>query len=135
MLCLQFLCPEFIFVKRLPWKLFVGTLVALFVGISVATASDAPQDLLSAGRVDQALQILDQQIKTSPNAEAYNLLCRAHFELDAWDAGIPACEKAVALAPDNGLYHLWLGRVYGEKADRASFLKAAGSREESAHRV
>jgi tetratricopeptide (TPR) repeat protein len=28
--------------------------------------------------------------------------------------------------PDNGLYHLWLGRIYGEKADRASFLTAAG---------
>jgi len=30
------------------------------------------------------------------------------------------------MEPDNGLYHLWLGRTYGEKADRAGFLKAAG---------
>ena len=44
----------------------------------------------------------------------------------AWDAGIPSCEKAVALDPNDGLYHLWLGRIYGEKADRAGFLKAAG---------
>ena len=110
----------------MPWKLFVGHLIAFFLGISFAAASDAPQDLLAAGRVDQVLQILEQQIRTSPNAESYNLLCRAHFELDAWDAGIPACEKAVSLAPNNGLYHLWLGRVYGEEADRASFLKAAG---------
>jgi tetratricopeptide (TPR) repeat protein len=92
----------------------------------LAAVADTPQDLLAAGRVDQALQALDQQIQTSPTAEAYNLLCRAHFELDAWDAGIPACEKAVALAPENGLYHLWLGRIYGEKADRINFLKAAG---------
>jgi len=88
-------------------------------------AAAAPQQLLAAGRVDQAVQNLEQQIQTTPTAEAYNLLCRAHFELDAWDAGIPACEKAVSLAPDNGLYHLWLGRIYGEKADRSGFLKAA----------
>src|ERR1700735_145002 len=89
-------------------------------------AADTPEELLAAGRVDQAIQNLEQQIHSAPTAEAYNLLCRAHFELDAWDSGIPACEKAVALAPSNGLDHLWLGRIYGEKADRAGFLKAAG---------
>jgi len=88
-------------------------------------AAQTPQGLLSAGRVDQAIQTLEQQIHTAPTAEAYNLLCRAHFELGAWDAGIHACEKASSLAPDNGLYHLWLGRIYGEKADRAGFLSAA----------
>jgi tetratricopeptide (TPR) repeat protein len=93
---------------------------------SLALTAQTPQDLLAAGRVDQALRALEQQIHTAPTAEAYNLLCRAHFELGAWDAGIPACEKATALAPENGPYHLWLGRIYGEKADRAGFLKAAG---------
>jgi tetratricopeptide (TPR) repeat protein len=97
----------------------------LFLLSSVASAQ-TPQDLLAAGRVDQALQTLEQQIHTAPTAEAYNLLCRTHFEIGAWDAGISACEKSTTLAPDNGLYHLWLGRIYGEKADRAGFLKAAG---------
>jgi tetratricopeptide (TPR) repeat protein len=92
----------------------------------IAAAAQTPEALLAAGRVDQAMQALEQQISASPTAEAYNLLCRAHFELDNWDAGIPSCEKAVSLAPDNGLYHLWLGRIYGEKADRVSFLTAAG---------
>ncbi len=46
--------------------------------------------------------------------------------LEHWDAGIPGCEKAVAIESDNGLYHLWLGRIYGEKADRSGFLTAAG---------
>jgi tetratricopeptide (TPR) repeat protein len=96
------------------------------VSLPLLATADNPQDLLAAGRVDQVIQILEQQIHTAPTAEAYNLLCRAQFELDAWDAGIPACEKAVALAPHNGLYHLWLGRIYGEKADRTNFIKAAG---------
>jgi tetratricopeptide (TPR) repeat protein len=92
----------------------------------IAHATDSPENLLAAGRVDQALEIIEQQIRTSPAAESYNLLCRAHFEVGAWDAGIPACEKAIALAPDNDIYHLWLGRIYGEKAARAGFLSAAG---------
>ena len=79
--------------------------------------------------------MLEQQIRSAPTAEAYNLLCRAHFELDNWDAGIPACEKAVTLAPDNGLYHLWLGRIYGEKADRSGFLSAAGLARKGSLRV
>jgi tetratricopeptide (TPR) repeat protein len=32
----------------------------------------------------------------------------------------------VSFDPDNAQYHLWLGRVYGEKADHAGFLTAAG---------
>src|SRR5271154_4098178 len=106
--------------------LILASLLSLILILSSYSASQTPQDLLSAGRVDQAIQTLEQQLQTAPTAEAYNQLCRAHFELGAWDAGIPACEKAVSLAPDNGLYHLWLGRIYGEKADHSGFLKAAG---------
>lgn len=105
--------------------------VVLSLGIclystSLPARAETPQELLDAGRVDQLRQMLEQQIQQTPTAEAYNLLCRADFELDAWDEGIPACEKAVSLAPNDGLYHLWLGRVYGEKADRVNFMKAAG---------
>jgi tetratricopeptide (TPR) repeat protein len=104
---------------------FIG-LLSYFSILSFGLTAQTPQNLLAAGRVDQALQTLEQQIQTSPTAEAYNLLCRAYFELDNWDAGIPSCEKAVSLEPENGLYHLWLGRIYGEKADRAGFLSALG---------
>src|SRR5580698_4435471 len=107
-------------------RLVVLLLFISFLSFPIAAAAETPKELLAAGRVDQAMQALEQQISASPTAEAYNLLCRAHFELDNWDAGIPSCEKAVSLAPDNGLYHLWLGRIYGEKADHAGFLSAAG---------
>jgi len=100
--------------------------LSLLLLLSLRSGAQTPQELLAAGRVDQAIQTLNQQIHTSPNAEAYNLLCRGYFELGAWDAGIPPCEKAVVLAPENGLYHLWLGRIYGEKADHTNFIKAAG---------
>ncbi len=91
-----------------------------------ARAADGPEDLLAAGKVDEAVESLQRQIQSTPSAQAYNLLCRAHFELGAWDTGIAACEKAVGLDPRNGMYHLWLARIYGEKADHAGFLSAAG---------
>src|SRR6202051_29909 len=106
-------------------RFIIATLLLLRL-LPSAVASDSAEDLLATGRVDQALEMLDQRIRTAPTADDYNLLCRAHFELGAWDAGIPACEKAIAIAPDNGLYHLWMGRIYGEKADHAGFLSAAG---------
>jgi tetratricopeptide (TPR) repeat protein len=104
---------------------FAGLVIGLLLEMLCSSAAaQSAQDLLSTGHVDQAIQTLEQQIRIAPTAENYNLLCRAHFELGAWDAGIPACEKATSLEPDNGLYHLWLGRIYGEKADRANFLSA-----------
>jgi tetratricopeptide (TPR) repeat protein len=102
---------------------------ALFLALSLPAraAADSPEDLLAAGRVDDAIQTLKQQISHSPtDAEANNLLCRAYFMLEEWDHGISACERSVNLAPQNSLYHLWLGRTYGEKADRAGFMSAAG---------
>jgi len=102
---------------------------ALFLALSLPAraAADSPKDLLAAGRVADAIQTLKQQISHSPtDREANNLLCRAYFMLEEWDHGISACERAVNLAPQNSLYHLWLGRVYGEKADRAGFMSAAG---------
>lgn len=105
-------------------RILVGILI-LFL-MSFPLSAETSQGLLAAGRVDQAVLALEQEIRTAPTAESYNLLCRAYFELGSWDAGIPDCEKAVELAPDNGLYHLWLGRIYGEKADHSIFLRAAG---------
>jgi tetratricopeptide (TPR) repeat protein len=46
--------------------------------------------------------------------------------MDEWDRGISACEHAIKLDPEKGSYHLWMGRIYGEKADRAGFFSAAG---------
>jgi tetratricopeptide (TPR) repeat protein len=103
---------------------FLIALVSMLSFSAAIALAETPQSLLAAGRVDQALQTLEHQ--TAPTAESYNLICRAHFEVEAWDAAIPACEKAVSLASDNSVYHLWLGRAYGEKADRSIFFKAIG---------
>jgi cytochrome c-type biogenesis protein CcmH/NrfG len=106
-------------------KIFLVTALACLPVIGCA--ADTAVGLLAAGRVDDAISTLQQKISGSPNdADSYNLLCRAYFALGSWDPGVSACEKAVALAPNNSEYHLWLGRIYGEKADASSFFTAAG---------
>jgi tetratricopeptide (TPR) repeat protein len=101
-------------------------LLPLLVAFSSA-ATDSAKDLLAAGRVDDAIRALNGQVSSYPSdAESFNLLCRAYYTLDDWDRAESACKKAVALSPDVSRYHRWLGRVYGEKANRANFLAAAG---------
>jgi tetratricopeptide (TPR) repeat protein len=101
-------------------------LACIALAFSIAARADSASDL-AAGRVDDAIQTLQQQLAHTPDdAASQNLLCRAHIMLDEWDRGIPACERAVALDSTNALYHLWLGRIDGEKADRAGFLSAMG---------
>src|ERR1041384_1660932 len=93
---------------------------------ATAGADETAPALLADGRVDDAIAALRGQITVSPNdALAHNLLCRAYFTLSQWDRGISACEKAVSLAPQNSQYHLWLGRIYGEKADKGGVFSAA----------
>ncbi len=96
------------------------------VSIATAGADETAPVLIANGRVDDAIAALHGQISASPNdALAHNLLCRAYFSLAQWDSGISECEKAVTLAPNNGQFHLWLGRIYGEKADQSNFMTAA----------
>ncbi len=92
-----------------------------------AAVDPPPRELLAAGRADEAVQVLQDQVnRNQHDAASYNLLCRAHFMSDDWDRAISACERAVSLAPRDSMYQLWLGRVYGEKADHVSFFSAAG---------
>ncbi len=106
---------------RIALPLFIVSL------LGQAFSASSPKELLAAGRVDEVLSVLQQQIAHSPtDAQAYNLLCRAHFMLEEWDLAIEACERARNLDPQNSLYQLWLGRVYGEKADRAGLFFAPG---------
>lgn len=111
---------------RFALSLFAAFLLGIVL-LEPGHAATSAKDLLAAGHADEAIQTLEQQIRqAAPDAESDNLLCRAYFMIADWDRGIPFCERATKLEPDKSLYHLWLGRIYGEKADRAGFLSAAG---------
>lgn len=107
-------------------KLFPVLMAILAITPLLAAPAPSAETLLSQGRVDEVISVLQTKVNHSPDAASYNLLCRAQMLLERWDAGIQACQKAVALEPGNGRYHLWLGRAYGEKADHSGFWTAAG---------
>lgn len=115
--------------SRSSFRIVCIALVALAMSVYslMANAATAPETLLAQGRVDDAINTLENTISITPDdAHAHNLLCRAYFIVDNWDAAAKACEKAVSLQPSNSDFHLWLGRVYGEKASHSNFLSAAG---------
>lgn len=107
---------------------FVAASLALWMLLTLASAAAlSPADLLNNGRLDDAVRDLKVRIQNSPkDAEAYHLLARAYFHLQKWDQSIAFSERAVALAPNNAQYYLWLGRAYGEKAEDSNFITAAG---------
>lgn len=81
----------------------------------------AAQAALQAGEADKALA---KASAFAQNAEAQNIVCRVYFTLRQWDAAVNHCETAVRLDQQNALYHLWLARALGEKADHVSFVSA-----------
>ncbi len=100
-------------------------LIVLLASAAISLA-DSAKDMLEAGRIDEAIAELNTRLASAPDAASSNLLCRAYFAIGDWDGAVSACKTAVSLDPNNGRYHLWLGRMYGEKADRSNFLSAVG---------
>jgi tetratricopeptide (TPR) repeat protein len=108
----------------------VGTLLKIWFVLAVMSAAawaadPSPAELLSVGRIDQVVRLLKAGTSSSPSdAQSFHLLSRAYYAVERWDEAIKAGERAVALKPDASEYHLWLGRAYGQKADRSSWFTA-----------
>jgi len=105
-------------------------LLFVFIALLAATTAsvtDSAREMLSAGRIDEAIAELNGRLSSAPaDAESANLLCRAYFALEDWNRAETSCKKASALDPNNSRFHLWLGRVYGERAERANLVVAVG---------
>jgi tetratricopeptide (TPR) repeat protein len=83
----------------------------------------AAQTALQSGEADKALNLLNS---LPASAEAHNMRCRVQLILDHLDPATSECQQAVRMDGENSGYHLWLGRVIGERASRASFMSAFG---------
>lgn len=87
----------------------------------------SPEALLSAGRANEALALLQSRTSSDKrDPQALHLLSRVYYSIGSWDQAIKAGERAVALAPEHSNYHLWLGRAYGEKAENSNPFSAFG---------
>jgi tetratricopeptide (TPR) repeat protein len=96
-------------------------LLTLFCGLLHAAADSAVEQMLASGSIDDAIKALSNR----SDPASLNLLSRAYYEIEQWDNAIKNGERAVSDGPDNAVYHLWLGREYGEKAAAANPLSAA----------
>jgi tetratricopeptide (TPR) repeat protein len=103
-----------------------GLICLLLLAASLLLAAPAALDsvqLLSAGRMNELIGSL----LNHNDAESYNMLSRAYYAIEQWDAAIKNGEHAVGLRGDDSNYHLWLGRAYGQKAaEVGNPLSAAG---------
>jgi len=104
------------------------TLWLLLLFTAICNAASTPgAELLASGKADEAVAVLQKAVTDNPNdAASFNLLCRVYYSFANWDQAISAGEKSVALDANNSMYHMWLGRSYGEKADNSSVFSAPG---------
>src|SRR6266404_2000912 len=120
-------------VNRIKIALFAALLLPLAFLSTRALADDAPRDArleaaheaYEANDYAKAAQLLNRAAERNPrDAEIDLLLAKTYYESQQRDAAITSAEKAVALDPQNSVYHEWLGRVYGEKAGHAGMFSA-----------
>jgi len=118
---------------RRPTKYWVMLAVSLASTASIL-ATVKQSEGFEAGRrayenSDYAKAVLELQTaaaKEPQNGDIQLLLTKSYLEMQERDAAINSAEKAVAIDPKSSVYHEWLGRAYGEKADHASMFSAPG---------
>jgi tetratricopeptide (TPR) repeat protein len=95
-------------------------------GGDVTAALDQARSQFAAGRYADVIHTLNADAGSASNADGLLWLGRAHLELGDYASAIRALERAVALSPNESEVHRWLGRAYGEEADRTRSLSLAG---------
>jgi tetratricopeptide (TPR) repeat protein len=84
-----------------------------------SSAIQTAQRQMNSGNYTAAISTLQAAIPGNPSSgELFYWLGRAYYEVRDWDSAVAQGEKSVSLDAKNSLYHDWLGREYGGKADR-----------------
>jgi tetratricopeptide (TPR) repeat protein len=106
--------------------LFGGAaLLVAHAGVRQDDALQAGREAYEASQYPKAAQLLQEAAAGDPkNAAIQLLLTKTYSEMQRHDDAINSAEKAVSLDPQNSVYHEWLGRAYGEKAEHALMLSA-----------
>jgi tetratricopeptide (TPR) repeat protein len=73
---------------------------------------------------EAAIQLLSQVDDNSPAVN--ELLGQCYFMTGDYRKSTDYLEKAAAAEPNNSIYHTWLGRVYGRRAETSFALNAVG---------
>jgi tetratricopeptide (TPR) repeat protein len=93
--------------------------------LSSSETMEAALRAYAQGDYTKAAQILLPASQAEPgNGEIHLLLAKTYYEMEERDLAVASAERAVAVDPKSSLYHEWLGRTYGEKADHSGWLSA-----------
>ncbi|HLK04712.1 MAG TPA: tetratricopeptide repeat protein [Candidatus Acidoferrum sp.] len=105
--------------------LFFLACVALVHAMNRSEAVEAALRAYTEGEYPKAVQILQAAAAKEPgNSELYLLLSKSFYEMKNFEKASESAEKAIAIDPQNSINHEWLGRAYGERADRAGWFSA-----------
>lgn len=112
-------------------KVVLGA-VLLAASTALGSAEVRRNDAFTAGlqafeacEYSKAAELLRQAAENAPqNGDIHLLLAQTYYESEQRDAAVASAERAVALDPKNSVYHEWLGKAYGEKADHSGMFSA-----------
>jgi tetratricopeptide (TPR) repeat protein len=112
--------------RKWPLAVLVISSTAMAAGtIKQEGSFEAGRHAYEASDYLKAIQALQAAAAKDPqNGDVQLLLAKSYLELQQHDAAIKSAEKAVAIEAQNSIYHEWLGRAYGEKADHAGWFSA-----------
>jgi tetratricopeptide (TPR) repeat protein len=105
--------------------LFIASAATAATNLKQETAFEAGRHAYEASDYVRAIQALQvAAAKDQQNGDVQLLLAKSYLELQEHDPAIKSAERAVAIDGQNSVYHEWLGRAYGEKADHAGWFSA-----------
>jgi tetratricopeptide (TPR) repeat protein len=111
--------------KRLLAALCVASAAMAAANVKLEAGLDAGRRAYEASDYAKAIQVLQAAAATEPqNGDVQLLLAKSYLELQQHDPAIKSAENAVTIDPRNSIYHEWLGKAYGEKADHAGWFSA-----------
>lgn len=88
-------------------------------GGDVSALIDAARQQFDQGQYVAAVNTLESAQSQNPaRAEIYYWLGRAFFEVRDFDRAIAQFQMAVKLSGNVSAFHMWLGRAFGNKADK-----------------
>ncbi len=117
--------------RRRALFLIVMLLAAVLIIEPVVVAAADPafptaQHQFDLGAYSAAVATLQGIVaRNKSDAGAYYLLARCYYELHDYNAAIAQAEQAIKIEPQNSVYHMWLARAYGSKADKERSLFTA----------
>ena len=104
-----------------------GVLLAGLLVWLAAANDPAPETLIQAGHWKRARPLVEQRYQANPgDARSAYLLSQVKAAFGDLEAAVPLAEKAVALDSKRADYHLQLGILCGETAEKASLFAKAG---------